>query len=116
MTVQGEVEKFATIEPKRVVLLGVVGENIEQTVTITPETKKPFKILKVAPMGEANIKCELKKTDVSGRTVYELKVVNTRDKPGRYHERLSLITDRSDHTPISIIVSGHIREKDKAAQ
>lgn len=112
----GTVEKFATVKPKRVFLGGFAGEDIEQTVTIIPETKEPFKILKVSTMKGAEIDHELKSTEVSGKPAYELKVINTKDKPGRYDDRLILITDRSDHTPLSIIVNGHIRQKEKAAQ
>ncbi|HMA85935.1 MAG TPA: hypothetical protein VKN73_09545 [Desulfosalsimonadaceae bacterium] len=116
LMVRGDVEKFATVKPKRVILSGPVGETIEQTVTIVPETKEPFRILKASAMKGTEITHELKETEVSGKPAYELKVVNTKDTPGRYYDRITLLTSRSDHTPLSVIVTGSIREKARGAQ
>ena len=116
LMVRGEVEKFATVQPKRVNLSGTVGETIEQTVTIIPETKEPFRILKTSAMKGTEITHELKETEVSGKPAYELTIANTKDNPGRYYDRITLLTSRSDHTPLSVIVTGNIREKAKDAQ
>lgn len=116
MRISGSVEKFATIRPKRIYLSGSVGEDIAQTVTIIPETKEPFRILKVSTMKGSEITHELKKIEVSGKPAYELKVVNTKDTPGRYYDQLTLLTDRSDHSPLSVIVSGNIEENKETVQ
>jgi len=116
LRVSGTVKKFATIKPKRVLFKGFVGEELEQRVTIIPETSEPFKILRVSAMQGAEIRHELKQIEVSGRPAYELKIIFTKDKPGRYYNRLSLITDRSAHGPLTIIVSSHIREKEETVQ
>jgi len=109
--VRGEVEKFATLRSKRVVLSGSTDETIEQTVTIIPETKEPFRILKVSAMKGTEITHELKETKVSGKPAYELKITNTKDTPGRYYDRITLLTSRDDHAPLSVVVTGDIREK-----
>ena len=109
-------EKFATIDPKRIYLSGSVGEDIEKKVTIIPETKEPFKILKVSAMKGSAITHELKEIEVGGKPAYELTIANAKKEPGRYYDQVTILTDRSDHTPLSIVVSGEIKEKEKDAQ
>ncbi len=108
LEIRGRVEKFATIDPRRAALKGAVGEEISRTVTIIPETEDPFKILKVTALRGNNIRYELRETEESGRPVYNLTITNTRAEPGRYFDRVSLITDKSDQEPLSIVVTGRI--------
>lgn len=67
-------------------------------------------------MKGTDITHELKETEASGKPAYELRVVNTRDTPGRYYDRITLLTSRDDQTPLSVVVTGDIREKAEAAQ
>jgi len=97
-------------------LTGSVGEEIEKTVTIIPETKEPFRILKVSAMKGSAITHELREIEVEGRPAYELTIANAKEEPGRYYDQVTILTDRSDHTPLSVVVSGDIKEKEKDAQ
>lgn len=107
---QGKVQLFATIEPNRVNLSGVLGETISQTVTIIPKTEVPFKILQVNAMKGLDFTHDLKETEVNGKKAYALTVVNKKETEGRYYDKLIILTDRSDHQPIIIIVSGEVRK------
>ena len=115
LKISGHVEKFVTIDPQRVFLTGSVGEKIEKTVKIIPETK-PFKILKVIAMKGSFFTHELKEIEVDGKPAYELTIANTRQEAGRYFDQVTVLTDIGDQAPLSIVVSGDIKEKEKDAQ
>jgi len=108
LTISGRVEKFASIQPRRVNLRGAVDEEITRTVSIVPETEDGFKIIKVTALEGSEIAYDLKSVEVSGKSAYELTITNKKDVPGRYYERLVLLTDQSDHEPLTVIVTGHI--------
>ena len=101
---------FATVEPGRVNLQGVLGETVSQTVTIIPETEPPFKILQVNAMKGTDFTHTLKETEIKGKKAYELTVTNKRETEGRYYDKLILLTDQTDHEPLMIIVSGELRK------
>ncbi|MFO7839987.1 MAG: hypothetical protein R6X08_10890 [Desulfosalsimonadaceae bacterium] len=42
-----------------------------------------------------------------------MKVTNEKKTPGRYYDRLVIITDVTDHEPLSVVVIGTIREKEQ---
>lgn len=106
----GRIKKFATVEPSRVNLEGVVGETVSRTVTIVPETEEPFQIMAVNAMKGLDFTHELKETKVNGKKAYSLIVTNTRKTEGRYYDKLIVLTDRSDHQPITIIVIGDVKK------
>jgi hypothetical protein len=110
------VRKFITIEPRRVYLSGAVGEEISQTVTIIPHTEKPLRIMTVQAMMDTNISYKLEETEKDGRRAYELAVSNISEEPGKYRDRIVLLTNMSDRPPMSITVVGHLTEKQAAAQ
>jgi hypothetical protein len=110
LQLKGKVQLFATIEPSRVNLKGNLGETISQTVTIIPETEVPFKILQVNAMKGLDYTHDLKETEIEGKKAYALTVVNKKETEGRYYDKLIILTDRSDHQPIIIIVSGEVRK------
>jgi len=107
---KGQVKLFATVEPSRVNLQGVLGEAIAQTVTIIPETEPPFKILQVNAMKGTEFTHTLKETEIKGKKAYELTVVNKKETEGRYYDKLIILTDQSDHQPLTLIVSGELRK------
>ena len=87
-----------------------MGETISQTVTIVPETEVPFKILQVNAMKGLDFTHTLKETEIKGKKAYELTVVNKKATEGRYYDKLIILTDQTDHEPITIIVSGELRK------
>jgi hypothetical protein len=112
--VTGEIKRFATITPKAVFLTGIVGEKIAQTVKIVPETEKPFKLVKVTALYGTDIRYSEKDAEISGKKMYELTVENTRKIEGRYSDRITIITDESNYTPLTIMVRGNIKAEAKA--
>ena len=47
--ITGNVEKFASIMPNKLILRGNAGEPIIGTVTVSPDPKYPFKVLETMP-------------------------------------------------------------------
>jgi len=106
----GEVKKFATITPKKALLKGTVGEKISQVITIVPETEEPFSIVKIIPQKGLDFKYSLEEVELSGEKAYRLTIENAKETAGRYFDKFTIITDRSDYMPLTIIVSGDIRQ------
>ena len=48
LAMSGQVEKFVTIRPKHINLRGYTGDSIKALVSVIPEKKYPFKILKIS--------------------------------------------------------------------
>lgn len=107
---KGKVQKFATIEPERVNLQGLLGDTVSQTVTIIPETEVPFKILQVNAMKGTDFTHTLKETEIDGKKAYQLTVVSKKKTEGRFYDKIIILTDRSDYQPIMLIVSGELRK------
>ncbi len=112
LKLSGKVDKFVTIKPNKVKLSGRIGENISQTVTIIPETKEPFKILKATAMKGIDFSYSLKEVTVKGKRAYELTVTNVKKTPGRYYDKMVILTDRTEHKPLDIIVIGELSPAD----
>jgi hypothetical protein len=106
----GEVKKFATITPGKAFLKGVVGEKISRMITIVPETEEPFAIVKVVPLKGSDFRYSLEEIELDGKKAYRLTVENAKETEGRYSDKLTIITDRSDYIPLSIVVSGIIQK------
>jgi hypothetical protein len=68
----------------------------------------------VQAMKGEHISYDLEETEADGRLAYELTVENELAEPGRYNDRLVLITDAGSQ-PLSITVIGYI-EKDPDAE
>jgi hypothetical protein len=74
LVIVGTVEKFATIQPKHVSLKGHVGDSLTAKVSITPETKYPFKVINVRAKEGKNIKYQLDKVADPANGAYECKI------------------------------------------
>lgn len=99
------------IRPKGSVrLIGHVGSEIRQTVTIIPEKKFQFKIIDATAKKGKNITYELaeQKPDSNG---YVLTVVNKKQEKGRYFDTISLKTTSKIRPQIHIRVYGDVRVK-----
>ncbi|MCP4689595.1 MAG: DUF1573 domain-containing protein [Desulfobacterales bacterium] len=108
LRILGKVERFARIEPRGVLLEGVSGDDIRRVVSITPEEKYPFNIVKTwsRDPGE-RIECVLEKKDGA----YLLTVSNLVETPGRYRDAVHLKTDSPTLPEIVIHVRGVISPK-----
>lgn len=102
----GQVERFVTVQPKRVKLWGELGQEIKATVRIIPKEKYPFKIIESHSRTKKNIQFDLEE-EGSG---YLLTIENIKKDKGRYYETVLLKTDSKIRPEIKIGVSGNITE------
>ena len=111
LTISGQVEKFVTIRPKHINLRGYTGDPIKALVSIIPEEKYPFKILKISAKDGKNIKFQVDEVETSANGAYELKVENLKPNPGRYYDTIFLETDSKIRPKISVRVYGNLRPR-----
>lgn len=89
LTLVGQVDIFANIEPQRLSLRGKAGETLSGKVTIARLPKYPFRIVDTRARTGSDIAFRLAET--SGG--YELDVTSTRSLPGRAFDTILLKTD-----------------------
>jgi len=111
LTISGQVEKFVTIRPKHINLRGYTGDSIKALVSIIPEEKYPFKILKISAKDGKNIKFQVDEVESSANGAYELKVENLKPDSGRYYDTIFLETDSKIRPKISVRVYGNLRPR-----
>jgi len=111
LVITGQVEKFVTIRPKHVNLRGYTGDSIKASVSLIPEKKYPFKILKVRAKDGNNIKFQLEEAGLSGSGAYELKVENLKQDTGRYFDTIILDTDSKIRPQLNVRVYGNLRPR-----
>jgi len=113
LAISGQVEKFVTIRPQHVNLRGYTGDSIKALVTIIPEKKYPFKIIKVSAKDGKNINFQLDEVESSANGAYALKVENLKTDSGRYYDTIFLETDSKIRPKISVRVYGNLRPREK---
>jgi hypothetical protein len=110
--IQGKVDKFATITPNRVILMGYAGEQIKQSIKIIPEKKYPFKIIGSKAQKGKNISYKIEKVITSSKaSEYLLTVTNLKNEKGRFFDIIYLETDSKIRPEIKISVYGNIKNK-----
>ncbi|MBT8351045.1 MAG: hypothetical protein KJO26_07410 [Deltaproteobacteria bacterium] len=97
-------------------LEGAVGKEIERTITITANEKYPFKIINTRAKVGRDISYELKEVKNSDGKKYSLSVKNLKTQRGRYHDIISLKTDKTPLPEIIIRVKGNITDIDPKSQ
>ncbi len=108
-TITGTVERFATVEPERVVLRGRPGEELKASVKIIPEADYPFSILHAKAKYGRFISISLEGLKDSGKEGFLLTVENLKKDPGRYFDVVSLETDSSIRPELQVSVTGFIK-------
>lgn len=108
LTIQGFVEKFATVNPERVFLNGTPDNNISVKLEIIPEAKYPFRILETSALNGNNIRVNLENTPKSESMRYFLTVKNATKVKGKYYDVVIVRTDSKIHPEIRIPVLGNI--------
>jgi len=111
LVISGAVEKFVTIRPKQINLRGYAGDSVKALVSIIPEKKYPFKILKVSAKDGRNIKFELEEAELSANGAYELKVENLKQDTGRFYDTIILETDSKIKPKLTVRVYGNLRPR-----
>ena len=108
VTITGEVEKFADVNPARIGLNGKAGEPVKAQVRITGTSKFPFKIVNVKASNGQNIRFHLEEVKESKIPQYILMVENTMPQKGRYVDNISLETDSKIQPVIQVPVMGSL--------
>lgn len=111
LTMQGDVDSFATITPAYLRLYGNVGENISGKVVILLSEKYPFKILEVKAQDGHNIQFNLEEDLKGNKPGYTLTVENLMEQQGRYHDTIQFKTDSTIKPLLTLKVYGNIFEK-----
>ena len=111
LTLVGNINKFVTIEPQRVILRGFAGNQITHKVRIIPEENYPFKILGDREVRKKNIRYELTEAKRSKKIEYVLTVANLKKQKGRYFDLIKLKTDSKIRPDIKIRVYGNIFDR-----
>ncbi len=105
---QGNLQKFADIRPKRIILRGSPGQTIKAQVEITPRIKYPFKIISAMATQRKYIKFSIADAKKSNSGSYVLTVENLKKEIGRYNDVIYLKTDSKLRPAIPIYVIGNI--------
>ena len=108
VSISGHGEKFATIQPRQVRLRGFTGEQVKKTVTIIPEGKYPFKVLKVRARNGRDIRFQLEEENKAEGLRYALIVENQRIQKGRYFDVITLETDSQIRPTLDVRVYGDL--------
>lgn len=106
----GKVEKFATISPKRIKLIGEAGKEIKGYVRIIPEKKYPFKLVEQKEVQGKNISYTIERVVAETGEEYLLTVKNLKQVKGRYFETITMKTDTMIQPEIKIRIYGNISE------
>ncbi len=105
----GEVKKFVSLTPNRIILRGKGSEKIIETVTIVPNLDVSLNIVKITPLNGKDFTYKLEEVKMFGEKTYRLLVENTKKSIGRYTDKLTFTSDRPDYPVFSIMVSGDIQ-------
>ena len=114
--IAGNVEVFANITPNKLILRGNAGEPIIGTVTITPDSKYPFKVLETKPKNGTDIQAKIDEKQENDTTKYIITVENLKKDPGRYYDVVTLKTNSPVKPEIQISVYGQILEAAKKTE
>ena len=114
LTIKGVVNRFATIQPNRVSLVGPVGVKLTQVVSIIPEAVYPFAITSHRAEKGQFIRYELIEKKEGQTLRYDLVVENIKTDTGWYSDVIILTTDSAVRPELRIRVNGNIKEKSRA--
>jgi hypothetical protein len=106
LTIQGQVTRFANIEPRRIALLGRTEETLQAKATITPESKYPFHIVEIVSDDALSGKISVRMEQQKG--IYLVIVNNLMTRPGKYSGRILLKTDNPRRPELTLYVIGRI--------
>ena len=114
--ITGNVEKFASITPNKLILRGNAGEPIIGSVTISPDPKYPFKILETKAKNGNDIQARTEEKQENNTTSFIVTVENLKKDPGRYYDVITLKTNSPVKPEIQLGVYGQILENTKKIQ
>ena len=114
--IAGNVEKFASITPNKLILRGNAGEPIIGTVTVSPDPKYPFKVLETKSKNGTDIQARIEEKQENNATTYIITVENLKKDPGRYYDVITLKTDSPIKPELQLSVYGQILQATRKTQ
>lgn len=108
--ISGQVNAFATVQPRQIRLSGRIGQPLTSQALITPEKAYPFKIISHRAQRGQHIRYTLQEQQNSDRTRYLLEVENIKTKPGRYVDTIVLDTDSDIRPKLTVKVYGYLKQ------
>jgi hypothetical protein len=108
LTVKGEVQSFARMEPQRVALRGRPGEPLAAEVRIVPRDEHPFEILGLAARRGGDLRFSISRQTLAGKQEYTVRIENLRQEKGRYADVVEVGTDSGIMPKLFIPVTGLI--------
>jgi hypothetical protein len=114
--IAGNVEKFATITPSKLILRGNAGEPIIGTVTVSPDPKYPFKVLETKSKNGTDIQARVEEKQENNTTAYIITVENLKKDPGRYYDVITLKTNSPIKPELQLSVYGQILQASQKTQ
>jgi len=116
LSIAGKVEAVVTINPPRIVLQGVAGQVLAQSLIIMPRKEYSFRIIETRANNGKNFRYDLKQIEAGDRPYYLLTVENLRQEKGRYSGSIMMKTDSKFKPRLHISVQGNIFEKPAAGK
>ncbi len=111
IAISGNIKPITDVFSLSVVrLTGTKGQEIKQTVTITPGADNRFKITGIKAENGKNLKYELADKTQANSLKYELTVYNLKQEKGWYTDKLIIQTDSAVSPVFEIRVMGFIRD------
>jgi len=108
LTIEGHVDPILIIEPKKVILSGNEGENIESEIFISHDRRHPLKVLSAESI-KGNISVKLGEIGGPESGKYRIKVTSLKKEKGKYSDYIHLKTDSDIYPDKQIRVKVEIR-------
>ena len=102
------VNEFASLSRYRVWLEGAADDPIVESVVVVPNAAYPFEITEVRARKGIWFEHHVEETQRDGRAAYEIRLRNTRRKPGPYQDVLFVRTNHPERSEFKIRVEGRI--------
>jgi len=112
LSITGKVDAYVEVLPRRVRLVGRLGEPLTEKVRIVPKKEYPFSIKKVRARNGKDIRIVLEpEAGQPAAKEYLLTVTSTRNESGSFGDYIVVQTDLKEKPTIGIPVSGHLYSK-----
>ena len=106
LSLKGSIEKFATIDPPRVLMRGRSGDDLAAEVCVIPREDEPFDVRSIRPRMGTDIRAEFERRTVDGSRHFIVRIFSTRGTKGRYSDVVDVRTTSPKMPILRIPVTG----------
>jgi hypothetical protein len=92
------------------------GRTIIRTVTVSPDSKYPFKVLETKSKNGTDIQARIEGKQENNATLYIITVENLKKDPGRYYDVITLKTNSPIKPELQLSVYGQILQAARKTQ